>query len=141
MVPIFNGFGLSSYTPMPDTPGWIEVAAGLMFVLFGVAALLPTVVAGRYEIDGYFWVARSRYLRVAYATLGPTVLTLMTTIAAWVAFGPGIRHFSRTTDESAGRDGFAIAAVLFAVLGTWWTLVTVRWLRHPHSEHHDTRVK
>jgi hypothetical protein len=134
MIPIMSGFGLSSYKLMLDTPGWIEVAAGLVFVLFGVAAILPSVVAGRYRTDGLFWIARSRYCHVVYVVLGPCVLALMTTIAAWVAFGPGIRHFSRTTDQNAGRSGFAVAAVFFAVLGIRWTIVGVRWLRQPDND-------
>jgi hypothetical protein len=107
------------------------------FVLFGVAAILPSIVAGRYQTDGLSWIPSSRYGRVVYVLLGPCILTLMATIAAWIAFGPGIRHFSRTTDQNAGRSGFAVAAVLFAVLGIRWTIVGVRWLRQPDNDQHS----
>ena len=109
--------------PAPATvhaPLWVVGLAGACFVLVGTAFLAP-----RDDV------------RMRGLVVGLTV-TSLAIIFDWIAFGPGERHFSggisfvgaavRTSDETAGRVAFGIAALLLDAFALWgW----YRWMRPP----------
>jgi hypothetical protein len=109
-------------------PRWVVSAAGLCFVLAGVA-LATTVAPGAPEAAG----------RPTWRSflLGGTLVGLMAAIFHWIAFGPGERHFgggiglpfvsvSGPASEWTGRAAFGIGAVLMDVLLIWMTARSLR---------------
>jgi len=59
----------------PGVPRWVGAAAGMVFVLGGIAVAMP---------------ARASRTKDA---IGAALVTLLTAVGAWVAFWPGARAF------------------------------------------------
>jgi len=91
--------------PSPGVPRWVGAAAGMVFVLGGVAVAMP---------------ARASRGKDA---IGAALVTLLTAVGAWVAFWPGPRSFSSSVsaggatvggsgNEWIGRIAFGFGAIL-----------------------------
>src|SRR5262245_1026429 len=120
-----------------DAPPWVGFAAGLAFVLAGAAIIVGFAIAGGAAPDGDlppgppFGVQLTQYL------LGLGIVGLLTAIGAWVAFGPGPRHFTVTglpllsprAQEALGRVTFGVGAVLCALVFVVLGVVSARRLR------------
>ena len=96
----------------PGVPRWVGAAAGLVFVLAGVAIAMP---------------ARASRLK---DLVGATLVTLFASIGAWVAFGPGERAFTSSVsgggvsasgggNEWVGRIVFGFGAILCAAFAAY----------------------
>jgi hypothetical protein len=140
VFPILIGLGVLTPTPPdgPPTPGWVAVAAGLMFVFAGVAIVLDYGVAGGVGPDGDLKPGTPLVIRGANLLLGMGIVGLMTAVAGWVAFGTGPRRFSSTvslpfysshnpaSSELTGRVVFGAGAVLMAAMFVACGVVGVR---------------
>jgi hypothetical protein len=125
-------FGLGIVTPPPGAdpppPGWVGLAAGLMFVLAGLAVILDYGIGGGVGPDGDLKPGTPLSIRGANLLLGLGIVGLMTAVAGWVAFGPGPRTFSSTialpfygshnrdAGEMTGRFVFGMGTVLLALM-------------------------
>jgi hypothetical protein len=100
----------------------VGVPAGLTFVFAGALVLVPESLAR---------------LRLP---LGALMITCLAAMFGWVAFGPGVRHFtgsfgvgsaavSWTGGEIAGRAFFGLFAALFGAgaIGLWIKLLRGAW--------------
>jgi hypothetical protein len=106
----------------------LGVAAGLMFVLAGLAVILDYGVGPGVGPDGDLKPGTPLSIRGANLLLGLGIVGLMTAVVGWVAFGPGPRTFSSTitlpfygshnrgAGEMTGRFLFGIGAVLLGVM-------------------------
>ncbi len=96
----------------PGVPRWVGAAAGLVFVLGGVAIAMPPRASRLKDLTG------------------ATLVTLFTAIGAWVAFGPGERAFTSSVsgggvsmsgggNEWVGRIVFGFGAILCAAFAVF----------------------
>ena len=103
-------------------PRWVVGAAGLAFVLAGIA-----VAAG--PADGRPTTASAPGTWRS-SLLGGAIVGLMAVAPNWIAFGPGERRFggmlglpflavSSAVSETTGRVAFGIGAVLLDVVFVW----------------------
>jgi hypothetical protein len=102
-------------------PRWVVGAAGLAFVLAGLA-ILTIPRGGSYEPAGRTPVTSS--------LLGGSIVGLLALITNWIAFGPGERRFSgglalpffsvsAPADEWSGRAAFGVGAVIMDLMAVW----------------------
>jgi drug/metabolite transporter (DMT)-like permease len=136
-VPIVIGSGLVSGTSIAGTPAWVVLSAGAIFVLGGLAVIVGFAVAGGAGPDGDLPVETPFVVRLAQYLLGFGIVGLLTAIFAWIAFGPGERHFSSTlwsafgarsaaASEREGRVVFGAATVGCAIFWAVGTVVNIR---------------
>lgn len=114
-----------------NAPRWLGGLAGGLFVLVGLYIATWSAVGS---------VSPSAQ-RMIERLLPLVIVSIMTVIANWVAFGPGEREISfgiagavvavvwRGGGEMLGRAAFAVGAVLLvAVTGVgWWGFLRGRW--------------
>ncbi len=100
--------GAAGWLPLrlsPGVPRWVGAAAGMVFVLGGVAVAMPP--------------RASR----AKDAIGAALVTMLTAVGAWVAFWPGARTFGSSVsgggvtasgggNEWVGRIVFGLGAIL-----------------------------
>src|ERR1041385_1148558 len=124
--PILGALRLIPFSPAPDVPIWIGVAAGMVFVLAG-AMLMVDAAAGGTGDDGSLPVTASPLLHHLQTAIVISIIVVMGTIATWISIGPGERHFSTTISapfmtyrpkNSAlpGRIAFGIGAALIWII-------------------------
>ena len=96
----------------PGVPRWVGAAAGLTFLLAGVAIAMPPRASRLKDL------------------VGATIVTLFTSIGGWIAFGPGERAFSSSGsvggvavsgggNEWDGRIVFGLGAILCAAFAAY----------------------
>lgn len=121
------------WLPVPDAsvhaPRWVIFACGLMFLLAGMAVLLPAT--------GAAWAASETLKRL----LAALIITCFAAVFCWVGFGPGERSFSASSG-SAGGVGIVVhgpanetlGRIVFGGMGAlmagwavlvWWGLLKV----------------
>jgi hypothetical protein len=129
--PVLGALGLIPMRLEPDVPPWMGVAAGAVFLLASML-LFVDAAAGGANADGTLPPNAPSVLRVLQSAVGLGIVTLMTVMVTWIAFGRGPRHFSMTISlpfllyqpkdtELPGRVAFGIAALLIwaiALVGT-----------------------
>ena len=124
--PILVGFGVLHPDSPLTVPGWLPIAAGLVFVCGGFAVILDYGIAGGVGPDGDFVQGTPQYVRITNLIIGLTIVGLMIALFGWVAFGPGPREFSETvaipflgaqrrSGELTGRIAFGFGTVLLVV--------------------------
>jgi hypothetical protein len=98
-------------------PLWIATAAGLAFLLAGLAVLLQ--VWGRADASGELPAGAPFWTRVVQYLIGVAIFGCFAVMGSWIAFGPGLRGFSGTfmffghsTNEIIGRCMFGLGAVI-----------------------------
>jgi hypothetical protein len=139
--PILIALGVVPGELTPGTPAWVGVAAGLVFVFAGASVIVGYAVAGGVGPDGDLPAGTSLAVRAIQYLLGFCIVGLLESIAAWVAFGPGERHFSSTftwpfgvksgpTSDREGRVVFGAGAVAIGMFWVVLTIVSVRRLLH-----------
>jgi hypothetical protein len=140
-LPILIVLGVIPGKLAPGTPGWVGVAAGLLFVFAGAALIVGYAVAGGVGPDGDLPAETPLAVRATQYLLGFCIVSLMESIAVWVAFGPGERHFSSTfawafgftsaaASEREGRIVFGAAAVAIGIFLVVLTIVNARRMLH-----------
>ena len=132
IVPILFGLGVMTPPPTPSdgppTPGWVGIAAGLMFVLAGLDVILDYAIADGVGPDNDLKPGTPLTIRGLNLLFGMSIVGLLTAISAWVAFGAGPRSFSSTivlpfmwrhnphASEMSGRMVFGFGTVLTALM-------------------------
>lgn len=118
------------------TPPWVGIAAGALFVLGGLALIVGYGVAGGVAANGDLPPGTSRGVRFVQTALGLGIIALLASIASWIAFGAGSRHFrgsgpfiSGPVNEMLGRAMFGIGAVLMWLFMAVILIVAVNRLR------------
>jgi hypothetical protein len=118
------------------TPAWVGVLAGLSFVLAGLAVIVGYGVAGGVGPDGDLLPGAPFGVRLVQYLLGLGILASLASIASWVAFGSGSRHFtgsglllSGAVSEMLGRVMFGLGAVLCWAFVAVMVVVSARRLR------------
>jgi len=133
ILPVLGGLGMIDLHPTEGTPGWMGVCAGLAFMLAGLAVINGYAIGGGVGPDGNLLPDTPFPVVLLQHVLGLAIMALMTTMAGWIAFGPGERHFSMTialpfvarssqSGEFSGRFAFGVATVLLGAmtLGLGW---------------------
>lgn len=126
VFPILAGVGIVPIRLENDTPGWIAVAAGSTFLLAG-GALVVDALAGGIGPGGDLPAGTKPGLRAAQNVCGFGIVVLFATIASWIAFGKGERHFTTTISlpfmwarqshsDASGRWAFGACAVLLWIV-------------------------
>jgi len=124
--PVLGALGLIPFSPTPDTPTWIAIAAGMVFLLAG-AMLIVDAAAGGTTDDGSLPAAASPLLHHLQTLIVLAIILVMGTIATWISIGPGERHFSTTislpfityqpkSSDLPGRIAFGIGAALIWIV-------------------------
>lgn len=120
VYPVLVGLGVIHVRPEPGAQPWVAVAVGGMFILAGLAIINGYAIAGASRADGSLPDGTPLFVRVTQYVLGTGIVGLMFAVFAWVAFGPGERHFSSSISlpfwsssshgsERSGRIAFGIA--------------------------------
>jgi hypothetical protein len=120
------------------TPPWVGVAAGMAFLLGGLAIIVGYGVAGGVAPDGDLPAGTPFFVRLVQYALGLGITTILASIASWVAFGSGSRHFSGSgpfisgaVNEPLGRTVFGIGAVLIWAIMAAMLVLGIKRLRRP----------
>lgn len=134
IAPILSGLGAIPIRPTADTPGWVAVCAGVVFVLGGAAVINGYAIGGGAGADGDLPTNTPFGVRLVQYLIGLFIVGLMTVISGWIAFGPGERHFSTTVagpffarrwagGDLSGRIAFGAGTVLLVAmfLGLGWS--------------------
>ena len=118
------------------TPPWVLVCGGLAFVLAGLAIIVGYGIAGGVTPDGDLLPGTPFAVRLVQYLLGLGIVALLASIASWVAFGGGSRHFagsgpfiSGAVNEALGRTAFGIGAALAWAFMALMIVVSVKRLR------------
>lgn len=126
--PILIGTGVVNRAASdPETPAWVAICAGLIFVAAGFAIILDYAVAGGVGPDGDLPAGTPIAVRAGNLALGSTIIGLMTAVFGWVAFGSGPRRFSSgvslpflthywVSGETSGRVAFGAATAALAAM-------------------------
>jgi hypothetical protein len=150
LPPILIGSGVLAPNPAdPNTPAWVAICAGLLFVVAGLAIILDYGIAGGMGPDGDFRPGTPFAIRLANFLLGMTIVGLMVAVFGWVAFGSGPRRFSSTismpfvnqrwaSGELSGRVVFGGATMLMAAMWVCCTLVGIERLRRARKQPVDS---
>lgn len=93
-------------------PLWLVLCAGLAFFLGGAAAMMQGF--GRANASGELPADAPRWMRVVQYFFGVAIFVCFAAMGSWMAFGPGMRHFSGTFawGETIGRAAFGLGAII-----------------------------
>ncbi len=98
-------------------PLWVVFAAGLAFLLAGIAILMHG--AGVTDNNGELPTGAPQWLRVFQFLAGVAIFICFGAIASFIAFGPGPREFSSSVagveapvSATIGRIAFGIGAIV-----------------------------
>jgi hypothetical protein len=118
------------------TPPWVGAAAGVMFLLGGLSVIVGYGVAGGMGPDGDLPPGTPLAVRIVQSALGLGAAAMLASIASWIAFGSGARHFrvvgpllSDAVNETLGRTVFGIGAIAMWAFTVLLLVVNVRRLR------------
>lgn len=126
VVPILVGVGAIRVQLPPGIQRWIVAVAGAIFVFAGLSIVNSYALGGGLRPDGALSNPASRAVTVLHYVLRLATVGAMFTVFAWIAVGPGERHFvSRLSfpgarlrgndSERAGRIAFGICAAFLAI--------------------------
>jgi hypothetical protein len=111
-----------------QSPPWVIVCCGLVFVLAGLLVILDYAVA-RAGPNGQLLPGTPWFVRVAQYLLALGVIGLMAVIPTWIAFGSGERHFSTSVSvpfyTQRGRGGETGGRVVFAASAMFMWLMFI----------------
>ena len=127
-----GGLGAFPINPSPDVRDapWVIVCTGLLFVLTGTVVIVDYAIA-RVGSDAQMPPGTPWSIRLAQYLLGLAIVSLMTAVFTWVAFGPGTRHFSTSislpfwSSTRAGGDTVGRAVCGFGAAMMWLFLIGV----------------
>jgi len=122
--------------PEGDAPAWLGVCAGLVFIAGGLAVVLQSLPFAKFA-RGDFSADTPTWVRSIMLALVLTIVGGLAAIGAWVAFGPGERHFhvvgmfigGDKVDDVLGRFVFGAGTVLTGLIFVVFALTGARRLR------------
>jgi hypothetical protein len=127
MLRSLGAFGTIATTP--DGPAWLGVIMGFVFFAGGVSVVVK-MFYGPEAMEQSELSAKAPWLvRLFYNCLGVGIVAGLGALFAWVAFGPGERHFSGSgafLGTTVGRVMFGLVA---ALAGLMLVLMLVRWFK------------
>jgi hypothetical protein len=116
-------FGSGVQAPDPDqTPRWLGIVVGAVFLLGGTAAIIQTVATGGNPPPTGVPPNLPAWLHALYISICIAIPVLLSVLFAWVGFGPGERHFDGNGAALFGQSGGRIAFGTGAIL-TWLVLI------------------
>ena len=134
MVGAAGLFGIDLH-PAEGVPVWIGACAGAMFVAGGLALIAQSLAGLKASPDGNIPPDAPTWARWTLPALGLTIAGGFATIALWVAFGQGPRHFSVVgtfgsdhVNEMLGRGVFGFGALLACAIFVAFAVRTVKQL-------------
>jgi hypothetical protein len=139
VMPILIGLGVL-HADNVHAPLWVVSAAGLAFVVAGMAVVLDYGIAGGIGPDGDLPPGTPLGIRAANLVLGLTILALLTAVSGWIAFGAGPRAFTTTislpfwyshdqSSELPGRIVFGMGTLLLVAMFVACAVVGTRRLQ------------
>jgi hypothetical protein len=134
--PVLGAIGLGPFHLSLGVPVWMGLAAGMTFILAAVL-LFADAAAGGTNADGTLPASASPFVRFIQSAAGLGIVVVMGSMATWIAFGRGERHFSETVvlpftaygsggGELTGRIAFGIAALLIWVIVIAGTIAALK---------------
>ncbi|HEY2163228.1 MAG TPA: hypothetical protein VGH04_04520 [Gemmatimonadaceae bacterium] len=134
--PMLGAIGVGPFHLSPGVPPWMGAAAGIAF-LFASILLFADAAAGGTDADGSLPATAPRFVRFIQSAAGLGIVVVMGSMATWIAFGRGERHFSETVvlpftaygsggGELPGRIEFGIAALLIWVIAIAGTIAALK---------------
>jgi hypothetical protein len=131
--PILIATGVITGNLAPGVPPWVGVAAGLVFIFGGAAVIVGYAVGAGVGPDADLPPGTPIAVRATQSLLGFCIVGLLVAVSAWVAFGPGERHFSTTVSSFAGtrssqaseRTGRIVFGTGAIAIGIFWVAATV----------------
>ena len=100
LAPILAGLEVIPLRLTDGTPAWVGIAAGMVFVLAGMAMVNLYVFGGK-DFD----TAASPLAYTTQQLLGFSICALFAAIGGWIAFGSGERNFSTSIDLPFWQSG------------------------------------
>ncbi|MGQ0548488.1 MAG: hypothetical protein ACT4PY_02325 [Armatimonadota bacterium] len=118
MFPLLRGLGVITAGEI-SAPSWVVTVAGVLFVLGGLALVNQSIQ--RTSHSGAAASLHSAHQTIAWL-LACLIVTGLSAIGLWVAFGPGAREFKGgiTGSETEGRIAFGIGAFMTSLIAAWW---------------------
>ena len=121
---IFVGTGVPHIAPAKDVPLWMVALCGVAFMCAGGAMFIRYRYLGALPSGEGPDMAGSPFARSIQLGLAQAAVGCLCAMCAWVAFGPGPRHFRTRSSipfigspgEHSGRIGFGVAAILLAAM-------------------------
>jgi hypothetical protein len=115
--------------PAPSWMGWL---IGLMFGGAGISIIMQGVMGA--DARGALPESAPRSLRMAQELLGVFIVCALASLFTWIAFGPGVRHFSvsaggfstPTSGDMMGRIAFGFGAMLVWCFAAYAVTTTLR---------------
>ncbi|HEY1613212.1 MAG TPA: hypothetical protein VGF97_05895 [Rhizomicrobium sp.] len=99
-----------------DAPGWFGILFGVAFLFAGIMALLRSF--GGCDAAGNLLETAPRLVKACNDGFGLLIVIALATMFSWVAFGPGVRHFTVSAgwfSGPAGAVGDGIGRVMFGL--------------------------
>ncbi|HEY1613410.1 MAG TPA: hypothetical protein VGF97_06950 [Rhizomicrobium sp.] len=110
-------------------PAWLGGLCGFIFLAGGAAVIIKAIFAPGNEQQSDLPPATPAAVRIIYGALGLAITVSLGVVIAWVAFGPGERHFSGSgafLGPAVGRAAFGVGGIMiWGFLG----LMGFRWAR------------
>jgi hypothetical protein len=134
--PMLGAIGVGPFHLSPGVPAWMGAAAAMTF-LFASILLFADAAAGGTNADGSLPATAPGLVRFIQTASGLGIVVMMASMATWIAFGRGERHFSETVvlpftaygsggGELTGRIAFGIAALLIWVIVIAGTIAALK---------------
>src|ERR1700722_10907373 len=124
MIPLLMALGILPHAqdPSDPTPPWVVSLIGLVFASAGLAVVMKGAFGSDSDANGALPAGPPRLLRAAYDALVVVIVCSLGGVFTWIAFGPGVRHFTVSAGglsmptsgagDTMGRVAFGFGAVL-----------------------------
>jgi len=141
-IPLLTTLGILPHGRVsPDSePVWADWLIGLVFASAGILVIMRGFTGSADDASSDLPANAPRPLRRVYDLLSVAIVCALALVFTWVAFGPGMRHFSVSVGglwmpmsglgDTMGRAAFGFASVLFwCALGAILVVTVRRWRR------------
>jgi hypothetical protein len=137
MLPVLGGLGVINVRPAPGVTQWVVVAAGALFILGGLAIINGYALWGAPSADGDLPAGAPFAAKVVQFLLGMSMVGVIFAVFAWIAFGPGERHFSIslgipglwTDGQGSERTGRVVFGAVTVLIGLFFVAATMKGAR------------
>jgi hypothetical protein len=137
LLPILMALGIITPDQKPgqdNAPAWVVIAAGLIFVIGGVAVTMQTLINGRDSPNGDLPATTPRWLYAIYALMILAMVGGLGTVSSWVAFGAGDRHCTGSATffgafevgDTVCRSVFGFGAIMVWITLLWMAVFSAK---------------